>query len=258
MKERKKQHHFVLVHGACHGAWCWYKVVTRLRSEGHRVTALDMAAAGADPRCVEEVTSLSAYCLPLMEFMVALPPDQRVVLVGHSMGGVCISIAMDKFPEKIAAAVFVTALMPGPDSPLSILAQEYMRQLGSYMDTRFSFTNGDDKPPTSLLFGPDFMASRLYQLSPPEDLSLATLLVRPLGLYSEPAEEVWKDNHGSVRRFYVVCEQDNVLKQGFQEWMIAKCPVDEVKLIPGADHMVMFSKSHELCSSLQDFADKFC
>ncbi|KAL7240066.1 hypothetical protein ACSBR2_005848 [Camellia fascicularis] len=31
--------HFVLVHGACHGAWCWYKLKPLLESHGHKVTA---------------------------------------------------------------------------------------------------------------------------------------------------------------------------------------------------------------------------
>jgi hypothetical protein len=27
-QQRRHRHHFVLVHGLCHGAWCWYKVAT--------------------------------------------------------------------------------------------------------------------------------------------------------------------------------------------------------------------------------------
>ncbi|KAI3452072.1 hypothetical protein Pfo_008737 [Paulownia fortunei] len=262
MNEDKKQKHFVLVHGACHGAWCWYKVVTRLRSEGHSVTALDMAAAGANPKRVEELSSISDYSQPLMEFMAALPMDERVVLVGHSMGGICISLAMEKFPEKIDFAVFVTAFMPGPDFTVLAALGEHQRQVGSYMDCQYSFTNGDDRPPTSFLFGPKFMASHLYQLSPPEDLTLATLLVRPIGLYDESdllkEAALSKENYGLVRRVYVLCERDNVLKQGFQEWMIENNPADEVKMISGADHMVMFSKSQELCACLQDLAHKYC
>ncbi|KAG8384456.1 hypothetical protein BUALT_Bualt04G0119700 [Buddleja alternifolia] len=257
----KKQKHFVLVHGACHGAWCWYKVVTRLRSEGHRVTALDMAAAGANPKRVEEVSSIFDYSQPLMDFMAALPPEERVVLVGHSMGGICISLAMEKFPAKISVAVFVTAFMIGPDLPLLTAADEHQRQLDSYMDSQFIFSNGEDKPPTSILFGPEFLASQLYQLSPPEDLTLATLLVRPVGMSGEAdSSEVAlsKENHGLVRRAYVVCERDNTLKKGFQEWMIEKNPTDDVKMISGADHMVMFSKSQELSLCLQDFAEKYC
>lgn len=38
--------HFVLVHGLCHGAWCWYKLAPLLEAAGHRVTAVDLAASG--------------------------------------------------------------------------------------------------------------------------------------------------------------------------------------------------------------------
>ncbi|KAI5319426.1 hypothetical protein L3X38_039134 [Prunus dulcis] len=108
------QKHFVLVHGAGHGAWCWYKVSTLLTSIGHNVTALDLAASGVNPKQVQQLHSLSDYAEPLMRFMKSLLPMERVILVGHSMGGAAISIAMEKFPEKIYIAVFATALMPGP------------------------------------------------------------------------------------------------------------------------------------------------
>ncbi|KAK6128893.1 hypothetical protein DH2020_037361 [Rehmannia glutinosa] len=219
-----------------------------------------MAAAGANPKRVEELSSISDYYQPLMEFMVALPSDERVVLVGHSMGGICISPAMEMFPEKIALAVFVTAIMPGPDLTVLDAVGEYQRQVGSYMDSQYSFSNGDDIPPTSFVFGPNFMASHLYQLSPPEDLTLATLLVRPVGLFDNLLEEgaLSKENYGSVRRVYVICDGDKILKQDFQEWLIEKNPTDEVKVISGADHMVMFSKSQELCACLQQLANKYC
>lgn len=95
-----------------------------------------------------------------------------------------------------------------------------------------------------------------------QDLTLATLLARPLALYDESdlvkETALSKQNYGSVRRVYLVCDQDNTLIQGFQEWMIENNPVDEAKTISCADHMPMFSKSHELCVHLQDFAQKYC
>ncbi|KAL2531740.1 Methylesterase 2 [Abeliophyllum distichum] len=124
MEKTLKKKHFVLVHGACHGAWSWYKVVALLRAEGHRVTALDMAAAGVHPTLVEELRSFSDYCKPLMEFMATLPPDDTVVLVGHSMGGISISVAMEMFPRKISVAIFVTAFMPAPHLNVPAIIQE--------------------------------------------------------------------------------------------------------------------------------------
>lgn len=120
----KNEYHFVLVHGDCHGAWCWYKVATVLRSAFHKVTALDMAGCGTDLNRIEEIPSIEDYFKPLMLFMESLPTEQRVILVGHSRGGIDISIAMERFPEKIAAAVFVTAAMPGHDLDLPTVSKE--------------------------------------------------------------------------------------------------------------------------------------
>lgn len=123
-KELKYETHFVLVHGSCHGAWCWYKLATLLRSVGHRVSAMDLAASGTNPKQLEDLKVISDYMEPLMEFMTGLPADEKVVLVGHSMGGVAISVAMEKFPRKIGVAVFVTAFMHGPNLTMKQIEKE--------------------------------------------------------------------------------------------------------------------------------------
>jgi alpha-beta hydrolase superfamily lysophospholipase len=118
--------HFVLVHGACHGAWCWYKIVTLLKSVGHKVTTLDMAASGINPKQVHELNSLADYYEPLIEFLKSLPQEERIILVGHSYGGTCISMAMEFFPKKIAVSVFVTAFMHSPDLSFLTILQEVL------------------------------------------------------------------------------------------------------------------------------------
>ncbi|CAI0553879.1 unnamed protein product [Linum tenue] len=122
MEEGKK--HFVLVHGAAHGAWCWYKLIPLLKSSGHKVTALDLGASGVDPNRLDEIATISDYARPLMEFMASLPEDERVVLVGHSSGGLSCALAMETFPGKIAVAVFLSAFMPDTlHSPSFVLDQ---------------------------------------------------------------------------------------------------------------------------------------
>lgn len=120
----KTAKHFVLVHGSCHGGWSWYKLVPLLKSTGHAVTALDLAASGVDLRQPKDLRSISDYFGPLTELMEALPANERVVLVGHSLGGLAISQAMERFPAKISVAVFVTAQMPGPSLNISTLNRE--------------------------------------------------------------------------------------------------------------------------------------
>jgi len=36
------------------------------------------------------------------------------------------------------------------------------------MDTQYVFGNGPGNPPTAVVLGPNYMASRFYHLSPPE------------------------------------------------------------------------------------------
>ncbi|PKI51611.1 hypothetical protein CRG98_027977 [Punica granatum] len=193
----KDQRHFVLVHGAGHGAWCWYKVAALLQSAGHAVTALDLGASGIHPKQVGELRSIMDYVEPLFEFMGALPSGERVVLVGHSMGGAAVAMAME-----------------------------------SYVDLS------------------------------KEDLMLACYLLRPIRLYHDESvlreqTAVTKERYGSVPRVYIVSDQDYAIPEEMQRWMIKENLPDEVKVISGSDHMVMFSKPLDLCSHLQEIAKSY-
>ncbi|GLJ06220.1 hypothetical protein SUGI_0033600, partial [Cryptomeria japonica] len=116
--------HFVMVHGACFGAWCWYIVADLLLKSGHTVSSIDMASAGIDPRDADHISSLQEYNQPLTDFFTALPSTEKVILVGHSAGGLNLSFTMERFPHKIAAAVFVTAFMPLSGTTLSDIIAE--------------------------------------------------------------------------------------------------------------------------------------
>ncbi|MED6167396.1 hypothetical protein PIB30_002366 [Stylosanthes scabra] len=114
----------------------------------------------------------------------------------------------------------------------------------------------------SFIFGPQFLASKLYQLSPLEDMTLAMSLLRPTPLYGDQQmlleqTRVTKEKFGSVAKIYIVCEQDQVFKKEFYMSMIEGNPETEVKYIVDADHMPMFSKPQELFSYLQHIANTF-
>ncbi|XP_057964839.1 methyl jasmonate esterase 1-like [Malania oleifera] len=253
--------HFVLVHGACLGAWSWYKLVPLLKSSGHNVTAVDLAASGIDPAQADDLRFMSAYFRPLMDFMAALPPRQRVILVSHSFGGLAISKAMERFPEKIAAAVFVTALMPGPSLNISALYQEGSRSKESLLDSYYIYGNGPNNPPTIFVLGPLQLAEDMFQMSPIEDLTLASMLVRPFRVFTQEEQSrelvLSTENYGSVRRVYIISNEDNNEKPNFQRWMVMKNPPDEVKIIADSDHMVMISQPIELYVHLQNIAKKY-
>uniref|UniRef100_A0A0E0JS62 AB hydrolase-1 domain-containing protein n=1 Tax=Oryza punctata TaxID=4537 RepID=A0A0E0JS62_ORYPU len=165
--------HFILVHGLCHGAWCWYKVVSMLRSAGHRVTALDLAASGVHPARIDEVHSFEDYSRPLLDVVAAAPAGERLILVGHSLGGLSIALAMERFPDKIAVAVFAGASMPCVGKHMGIV-RELMRERapkGLLMDSKMIPINNKQGPGTAVILGPNFLAERCYPLSPAEAIN---------------------------------------------------------------------------------------
>ncbi|KAG2724577.1 hypothetical protein I3760_01G024400 [Carya illinoinensis] len=258
----KEQTHFVLVHGACHGAWSWYKLKLRLESAGQRVTALDLAASGIKTKAIEDVGSFHEYTEPLLELLVKLPPDQKVVIVGHSLGGLNLALAMEKYPEKVVAGVFLTAFMPDITHKPSYVVEQYSARTpaSEWLDTQFAPFGSVNAPLTSMFFGHKFLSSKLYQLCPIEDLELAKALIRPSSLFIEDlskAKNFSKQGFESVPRVYVVCDEDLAIPGEFQRWMIENGGVKDVMEIEGADHMPMLSKPNELCDCLLHIASKY-
>ncbi|KAK7286957.1 hypothetical protein RJT34_22334 [Clitoria ternatea] len=260
----KGERHFVLIHGANYGAWCWYKVATMLKSAGDKVTTLDMAACGMNRKRVEDIGSISEYHEPLITFMDSLLPKEKVILVGHSFGGISISVAMERFPENISVAIFVAAFVISETLTYPTIIQELkLRRKSSLMDTNYLFFDGPNNPPTAILFGPKFMESNMYQLSPPEDLTLALSLVRPFPLFGDEEKllketRVTNDKNGRVPKVFIISKEDNLMTEDSQIWMIERTgPYDEVKVIKNSDHMLMFSNPQELSSLLLHIAGKY-
>ncbi|MCD7457987.1 hypothetical protein HAX54_036734 [Datura stramonium] len=165
---------------------------------------------GINPKHVLEIPHLSDYFSPLMEFMTSLPAHEKVVLVGHSLGGFAISRAMESFPQKILVAIFVTAGMPGPTLNATTIYSKDWTLVTMLVRQRY-----------------------LYSL---EDISKVMVLS--------------SKRYGSVRRVFIVAAEDKQLKKEFQQWMIERNPPDEVEEIPGADHMVMMSRPVQLFTLL--------
>ncbi|XP_010417104.1 PREDICTED: methylesterase 2 [Camelina sativa] len=262
MSEEKRKQHFVLVHGACHGAWCWYKVKPLLEASGHRVTALDLAACGIDTtRSITDISTCEQYSEPLIQLMTSLPNDEKVVLVGHSFGGLNLAIAMDKFPEKISVSVFVTAFMPDTKYSPSFVVDKFASHMTpeGWMGTELK-PYGLDNSGLSVFFSTEFMKNRLYQLSPIEDLELGLLLKRPASLFVNQLSRTknFSDKgYGSVPRAYIVCKEDKIILEEHQRWMIDNYPANFVIEMAETDHMPMFCKPQLLSDHLLEIANKF-
>ncbi|KAJ4714965.1 Salicylic acid-binding protein 2 [Melia azedarach] len=257
MAEYMNQNHFVLVHGSNLGAWCWYKLKPWLQAAGYRVTAVDLAASGINMKAIQDVHTFQDYAEPLLEIMASLPPNKKVILVGHSLGGLSLALAMEKFPEKVLVAVFITAFMPDTRHHSSYIFDQSRERIKLDLQDNQLLAYDESKPSIkSIRLGPEYLASKLYQLSPTEDLELAKMSVRPGPLLPDEENKFTDEGYGSVERVYIVCDKDRVVPIEFQLWMIENNPVRRVFVIKGADHMPMFSKTYELCDSLLEIAHK--
>ncbi|CAN6460022.1 unnamed protein product [Victoria cruziana] len=266
-KVDEEKYHFVLVHGAAMGGWCWFKVASLLRQGGHKVSAPDLRASGLDSTTADEVATFADYTHPLINLLHAIPADERVVLVGHSLGGLNISLAAELFPTKVSAAVFLAAFMPQPSKPPTDVLYHYFfaqkDRIESWEDSVLTFKEDVSQMfPVRIEFGARLLLPTAYNTSPYEDYTLAMMLIRPAPFYREDlASEnfVSKENYGRTKRIYILCREDQIMKASFQSWMVEMSPVDEVVVeIEGADHMAMFSKPLDLSRHLLRIAATYC
>ncbi|MEZ5867275.1 MAG: alpha/beta fold hydrolase [Defluviimonas denitrificans] len=81
---------FLLIHGSCHGAWCWRDLIPALAALGHTARAIDLPAHGADTTPATEAT------LDLYADRILAAIDGPVTLVGHSAAGYPITLAAER------------------------------------------------------------------------------------------------------------------------------------------------------------------
>ncbi|KMS94915.1 hypothetical protein BVRB_014140 [Beta vulgaris subsp. vulgaris] len=126
-----------------------------------------------------------------------------------------------------------------------------------WLDTETKCLGHPEEALTTMSFGPKFL-SKLCHLSPHEDVELAMTLKRSSSLFlhdiSKPEAKLSKERYGSVRRVFVVCEEDQGISQDFQRWMIENDGVKEVKELRGSDHMPMFCMPKKLSDCLLEIA----
>ena len=67
------EHHFVVVHGGLHGAWCRWKLMDRLQKAGQKVTAVDLTGAGQHPADPDTIFTFEEYNKPVVDLFETIP-----------------------------------------------------------------------------------------------------------------------------------------------------------------------------------------
>ncbi|KAF7147292.1 hypothetical protein RHSIM_Rhsim03G0154100 [Rhododendron simsii] len=235
--------HFVLVHGIGGGSWCWYKIRCLMENSGYKVSCIDLKGSGIDRSDAKTILTFDEYNKPFTEFMSSLPNDEKVILVGHSAGGLSLTDATHKFGKKIRLAIYLGATMLKTGFCTEQDVKDGIPDLSEYGDVyELEFGLGPDQPPTSALIKKEFQRKIVYQLSPQEDSTLAAMLLRPgpiKALVSARFEE-GMINCDEVPRVYIRTTQDRVVKPEQQEEMVKRWPPAEVYVLE-SDHSPFFS-----------------
>jgi len=233
---------YLLVHGAWHGAWCWYKIIPELERAGHRVLAVDLPSLGADKTSISEIGpyTWSDYICDLLD-----NEDEPVILVGHSRGGIVISQVAERRPDKIKTLVYVTAFMVNDGESLLSTASlpinsESLIASAMELDQEAGYTTLND----------NIIQKGFYHLCPSEDVALARLLIQPEALAPLGAPvTISENNYGKIPRVYIEALQDKAITLPLQRYFQEQLPCDKVISID-SDHSPFFSRPMELAKSL--------
>ncbi len=229
---------FVLIHGAFHGAWCWYKVVPLLEKQGHTVLDLDLPGHGRDKTPIASV-SLQAYVDSVTKVLDA--QRDPVILVGHSMGGGIITQVAEQRPDKIQTLVYVAALLPQNGEAMFQLLQQDPEP-----SAQANFVLSADQSYLTLRDGN--LKEMVYSDCVDEDAALGKVLLVPQA--TAPMMTPLKTseaNFGRVPRVYMECLRDSSL--ALQRQLYTAQPCRKVTSLD-TGHFPMLSTPKELAAHL--------
>lgn len=239
---------FVLVHGGWHNHSTWDKVVPMLEAQGFAALTLDLPGAGVNavaPKSLSvrpfDPAAFAAERSPIAgvtqeertQAVVALIKkaaslsDGKVILVGHSAGGMTISAVAEQVPNLLLAVVYIAGFMvPNGMALLAMLQHEAMSSAlspGLFVGdpvaigaTRIN-TGSTDEAYRSLLkasFYGDVSESEFAHAAP--QLHCDESNAGALAL-----SEITPERFGTVPRHYIRCTQDCAVPLTGQDHMIA-------------------------------------
>jgi len=239
---------FVLVHGGWHNRSAWDRVTPILEASGSAALTLDLPGAGANtlaPRSLDQrpfdPAAFAAEPSPVAgvtrwertQAVVAVVKeaaalsDGKVILVGHSAGGMTISAVAEQVPDLLLAVVYLAGFMV--PSGLSLLAMLQHESLSSALAPGLFVGDPAAIGATRIHAGSTDAAYRsLLKASFYGDVSEAEFAQAASQLHcDEPnagamaPSTISPGRFGAVPRHYIRCTQDRAIPLTGQDHMIA-------------------------------------
>jgi len=205
----------LLVHGSCHGGWCWRDLMPALAAQGRSPRTLDLPGH-ADGRAPETVT-LEETCRT-----VAAQIAPETFVLGHSWAGFPITGAVAYARPR--GLIYLCAYVP-----ISGQSLIDMRKAGPRQTIGDAAVKSDDGH--SYTIRPDAAPELFYHDCPPEAVAFARqhLGPQPIPPQATPltVPEVW----AALPKAYIRCAQDRTIPPEYQASMVADWPQDDVHVM---------------------------
>jgi len=231
---------YLLIHGSCHGAWCWRDVIPALVALGHTARAIDLPAAGDDPTPLADVTL--ATCRDAV--LAASTPS--TIVVGHSWGGYPISAAAEADPKAMRALVFLCAYVPVSGCSMVDMRKGAKRQLIVDAVRR-------DAADISYTIDPARVPDLFYHDCPPEAVAFAAARLCPQPISPQTTALELGENFASVSKFYIRTAHDHTIPPEYQIEMTRDWPADRVHTMQ-TSHSPFFADPAGLARHLDSIA----
>jgi pimeloyl-ACP methyl ester carboxylesterase len=237
---------FVLIHGAWHNHSTWDRVTPILKANGFAVLTLDLPGAGvnaiaptslgsrpfdpaafaAEPSPVAGITQeqRSQAVVALVKEAASLG---KVILVGHSAGGMTISAVAERVPNLLLAVVYLAGFMVPNGMPLLAMLQHetlssalapglFVGDPAAIGATRINAASTDEAYRSLLkaAFYGDVSESEFAQAA-------AQLHCDESNAGAVSLSEITPERFGTVPRHYIRCTQDRAIPLTGQDHMIA-------------------------------------
>jgi pimeloyl-ACP methyl ester carboxylesterase len=240
---------FLLVHGAWQGAWAWQTIVDRLGTAGHAAIAVDLPGDGSDATPAGAVTTM-LYAERVTALIDAMPEDEKVIVVGHSMGGTVAAQVSELRPARIAVAVYLCAfLIRDGESIVDFFGRAWQDWMtGAHARVSYS----DDG--TQSMIDPESALAVFYHMADPADSRAAAARLTPQPEGGRRSQlSLSADRFGRVPRIYIETLQDRSVFHELQQRMYTETPCDRVYTLD-ADHAPQLSAPDALTALLCDVA----
>jgi pimeloyl-ACP methyl ester carboxylesterase len=212
----------MLVHGSPGASDAYLDYLSdSILSQKARLVAIDRPGFGYTAGFGKPEPSLERQAAAVQAITNKLAPNQKVILVGHSLGGPVIARFAVDFPEQTAGLIIVAG------------------SLDPAMEEHPWWQSVVDLPPVKWLI--------------PKALWTSNAEIIPLEKELENMLPLWQRITCPVRIIHAANDRlVPVLNAGFAQKMLVNCPDLKVDILPDGDHFILWSRQGKIKEAIGD------